>query len=214
MPSKPSLQAWTKTVGPSPSMCSLNLIPGLALATIDASVALRTSKWIAPEIVAVLLRIEPRLVEQPHIGIIAEAAVACLAGNFGNDADFDEAFHELIGRRIGGPNQIANLIHGHNWMLIELFEHTMPIASRIAKVVSDESPMRLAHCQDAPRRLGRLHAHLGDTSQEELQPIFPSALVARGLQEIVVGLPVTLQIVREIKHWLMEHAALAQQERN
>src|SRR5215475_6999275 len=43
MPSRPSLQAWAKTVGPSPSICSLNLIPGLALATIDASAALRTS---------------------------------------------------------------------------------------------------------------------------------------------------------------------------
>src|SRR5262249_54020959 len=43
MPSRPSLQAWRKTVSPSPSMCSLNLMPGLALATIDASVALRTS---------------------------------------------------------------------------------------------------------------------------------------------------------------------------
>src|SRR5215831_3344406 len=43
MPSRPSLQAWAKTVGPSPSVCSLNRIPRLALATIDASVALRTS---------------------------------------------------------------------------------------------------------------------------------------------------------------------------
>src|SRR5439155_26061801 len=34
------LQAWAKTVGPSPSMCSLNRMPGRALATIDASVAL------------------------------------------------------------------------------------------------------------------------------------------------------------------------------
>src|SRR5262245_61220238 len=55
MPSRPSLQAWAKTVGPSPSMCSLNRMPGLALATIDASVALRTSKRITPQVVAVQL---------------------------------------------------------------------------------------------------------------------------------------------------------------
>src|SRR5262245_19837945 len=42
MPSSPILQAWAKTDGPSPSICSLNRLPGLALATIDASVALRT----------------------------------------------------------------------------------------------------------------------------------------------------------------------------
>src|SRR5207302_7918872 len=40
MPSSPILQAWAKTVGPSPSICSLNRMPGRALATIDASVAL------------------------------------------------------------------------------------------------------------------------------------------------------------------------------
>src|SRR5215472_6872212 len=43
MPSRSILQAWAKTVGPSPSKCSLNRMPGRALATIDASVALRTS---------------------------------------------------------------------------------------------------------------------------------------------------------------------------
>ena len=39
MPSSPILQAWAKTVGPSPSICLLNRMPGLALVTIDASVA-------------------------------------------------------------------------------------------------------------------------------------------------------------------------------
>src|SRR5262245_52144238 len=43
MPSRPSLQACAKMVGPSPSICSLNRMPGPALAKIDASVALRTS---------------------------------------------------------------------------------------------------------------------------------------------------------------------------
>src|SRR5262249_40017711 len=38
MPSRPILQAWAKKVGPSPSICSLNRMPGLDLATIDASV--------------------------------------------------------------------------------------------------------------------------------------------------------------------------------
>jgi hypothetical protein len=39
MPSRSRLQAWAKTVGPSPSICSLNRTPGEALARIDASVA-------------------------------------------------------------------------------------------------------------------------------------------------------------------------------
>src|SRR5262245_21106143 len=48
MPSRPSLQAWAKTVGPSPSMCSLNRMPGLAVATRAASVALRAGTAIEP----------------------------------------------------------------------------------------------------------------------------------------------------------------------
>src|SRR5262249_37305041 len=51
--SRPSLQAWAKTVGPSPSICSLNRMPGWALATIDASVALRTSSGSRRRVVAV-----------------------------------------------------------------------------------------------------------------------------------------------------------------
>jgi ABC-type uncharacterized transport system substrate-binding protein len=41
--SRPILQAWAKTVGPSPPMCSLNRMPGPALASIISSVALRPS---------------------------------------------------------------------------------------------------------------------------------------------------------------------------
>src|SRR5262249_41187757 len=43
IPSSPILQAWAKTVGPSPSMCSLKRRPRPALASILRSVALRTS---------------------------------------------------------------------------------------------------------------------------------------------------------------------------
>src|SRR5438093_969390 len=43
MPSSPILQAWAKTVGPSPSKCSLKRRPRPALASILRSVALRPS---------------------------------------------------------------------------------------------------------------------------------------------------------------------------
>src|SRR5262245_54789876 len=43
MPSSPILQAWAKTVGPSPSICSLKRRPRPALASILRSVALCTS---------------------------------------------------------------------------------------------------------------------------------------------------------------------------
>src|SRR5205814_9207201 len=43
MPSSPILQAWAKTVGPSPSKCSLKRRPRPALASILRSMALRPS---------------------------------------------------------------------------------------------------------------------------------------------------------------------------
>src|SRR6516164_165241 len=45
MPSSPSLQAWAKTVGPSPSICSLNRMPECGLADL---------KRITPQIVCVV----------------------------------------------------------------------------------------------------------------------------------------------------------------
>src|SRR5215472_3526802 len=53
MPSSPILQAWVKKVGPSPSICSLNRMPRLALATINRSVGLADMKRIAAQVVAV-----------------------------------------------------------------------------------------------------------------------------------------------------------------
>ena len=47
MPSSPSLHACRNTVSPSPSICSLNRMPGLALATMDARVALHLRAFLA-----------------------------------------------------------------------------------------------------------------------------------------------------------------------
>src|SRR5262249_53383520 len=55
MPSKPSLQAWAKTVGPSPSICSLKRSPRPALASILRSVAFAHFQWITPRVVAIEL---------------------------------------------------------------------------------------------------------------------------------------------------------------
>src|SRR6266480_5501817 len=46
MPSSPILQACANTVGPSPSMCLLNRMPGPTLARVEASAALRTSSGL------------------------------------------------------------------------------------------------------------------------------------------------------------------------
>src|SRR5215467_15540132 len=52
MPSRPSLQALAKTVGPSPSICSLNRMPGRLGHDIRER-GLADLKRIAPQIVAV-----------------------------------------------------------------------------------------------------------------------------------------------------------------
>src|SRR5215467_16214144 len=53
MPSRPSLQAWAKTVGPSPSICSLNRMPGLAFGHDRCKRGLADRKRIAPQVGAV-----------------------------------------------------------------------------------------------------------------------------------------------------------------
>ena len=55
MPSSPILQAWAKTVGPSPSICSLNRMPGPGLGHDRCERGLADRKRIAPQIVAVQL---------------------------------------------------------------------------------------------------------------------------------------------------------------
>ena len=55
MPSSPSLQAWAKTVGPSPSICSLNRMPGAGLGHDRCECGLANLKRIAPQVVAVQL---------------------------------------------------------------------------------------------------------------------------------------------------------------
>ena len=54
MPSSPSLQAWAKTVGPSPSICSLNRMPGAGLGHDRCECGLADLKRITPQIVCVV----------------------------------------------------------------------------------------------------------------------------------------------------------------
>jgi len=53
MPSRPILQACAKTVGPSPSICSLNRMPGLGLGHERRERCLADLKRIALQVVAV-----------------------------------------------------------------------------------------------------------------------------------------------------------------
>src|SRR5215813_6912952 len=53
IPSSPILQAWAKTVGPSPSICSLNRMPAPSLGHDRCERGLADLKRITPQIVAV-----------------------------------------------------------------------------------------------------------------------------------------------------------------
>ena len=52
------------------------------------------------------------------------------------------------------------------------------------------------------RRLGRFHAHLRDTPQEEREPTLEVARIPHGLKAIVVVLTMLLKVVRQIQDWL------------
>jgi hypothetical protein len=74
--------------------------------------------------------------------------------------------------------------------------------------------MLLAKQQDPARRFGGLPADLSDTSQEELEPTLPVACLADRLEPVVVRLSMSLEIVREIQHRLVQRSSLAHEKRD
>ena len=90
----------------------------------------------------------------------------------------------------------------------------MPVARRAAELIGDRGPMLLAQLQDAPHRVGGLARDFDDPAQEKGEPCFPVAAFAHGLEMVVVRLPMLLEVVRQVEHGLVQHAALGQQERD
>ena len=67
--------------------------------------------------------------------------------------------------------------------------------------------MFLAQVEDSLGRFGRIVRGLGDTANEEFEPAFPRAGLARGLQPVVVLQAILLEIVREIEQRPLEQAS-------
>src|SRR5437588_11308744 len=82
-----------------------------------------------------------RLVEQPHIGVVAEAAVAGLAGDLSEDAHLDQALNQLIGRGVGRSSQSTHFFYGSDRTLEEMLKHAMAVAGGIAEVFGDQVAM-------------------------------------------------------------------------
>src|SRR5947207_3028551 len=68
--------------------------------------------------------------------------------------------------------------------------------------------------QDPPRRIGGLTGGFHDTRQEEIEPTLPVAGLAHGLEALVIGVAVGLEIKAEIEERAAQHALLAEEQRD
>jgi hypothetical protein len=114
------MQAWPKTVGPSPSMCSLNRMPAPALVRMDASVALaqvfavQLDQVEAVEEHAVIIAVVANVFKRRHAIVIArdrlsidDAGARAQAGQRFDDQW--EAPRQLIARAAVQPHARAIL---------------------------------------------------------------------------------------------------------
>src|SRR5690606_32015413 len=75
-------------------------------------------------------------------------------------------------------------------------------------------PVLLAKLENLACSTGRFDADLDHSLQKKFQPSFKVTTIPHRLQTLIVGLPVLLEVMREIQHRLAEHPALAQQKRD
>lgn len=90
----------------------------------------------------------------------------------------------------------------------------MAITSGSGQLFRDGGSMSLSQVENAPRGFGGFDADLDHPSKKELEPDFPVALFPDRLQPVVVCLPVTLEVVRQVQDWFLQQSSLGQQERD
>ena len=88
----------------------------------------------------------------------------------------------------------------------------MSVARSAAEFFSDQPAVPFAQILNAARSFGGFCGDFDHALQEEGDPRFPRSAIAHRLQMVVVRLPMLLEIVREVEHWLVQHAAFREQK--
>jgi len=64
----------------------------------------------------------------------------------------NEPLHDLVRSRESGPQQVLDILHAEDRLLIEPLEHTMTNARCTPELIGDGAPMLFAQLEDAGRR--------------------------------------------------------------
>src|SRR5690606_8900018 len=129
-----------------------------------------------------------------------ETAVASLARDFLQDTVLLEAGHQVIGGGVGDAEKFAHLSDGNDGRAVKVFQDAVAVGGAAAKLGGDQIAVLFSQEQDAAGGFGGLLADLVSALQEKVKPAFPVALVADGLEMVVVILAVTFEEVRQVQH--------------
>ena len=152
------------------------------------------------------------LSEKIDVGLVAEDAVAFIAGGFDKDAEAGEAGDQIVSGGVGGACERLDIGDGDDGTLVEGFEDAESVSGSAPQSGGHGGAVVFAQCEDAACGLSGLTADLGDAAQEECQPLLPLPVIAHGLKALVVFGAVALEEVGEIENRLEEDLALAEQE--
>jgi len=121
------------------------------------------------------------LLEQANIWAIAEFSMSGPTRDFFENADFHQLFCQRVCRWIRCADQALDLVYRHNWAYKQMLQHNMSVAARPPQMCSDRGAVIFSQRQNAARGVGCLSAHLGNALEEEFEPRFPCAFIARRL---------------------------------
>lgn len=152
--------------------------------------------------------------KKPNIILIDKAPVPLQPRKLLENALFDHPVDQVVGRRKRRAGQILQIGDGDDRVLIQIFQHPIPVAGGSAKFLGDDLPVIFTQHQNLPGGCGGLPAHLRDPLEEEGQPSLPIAVVPYRLDAIIIFLTIPLEIIRQIQHRLEQHVLFTQQKRD
>ena len=90
----------------------------------------------------------------------------------------------------------------------------MTIAGGASKSLGDHGAMFLAQVKNTAGGFGGLNADCIHSAQKESQPAFPVPGITDGLQQVIIGLLVASEVVRQVKRRLLQDFFFGKQESN
>ena len=126
--------------------------------------------------------------------------------------EINEAGDEAVGSGVGDIEKLLDLRHIEDWALVEVFKDSVSVASSPPEFLGDTLAVLLAQVQDLAGSFGGFAAYAEYAVDKEVEPALPIAVVAYGLQPLVVFAAVLLEVVGEVENGVLEDALCAEEK--